>query len=75
MAAMLDWSQCSAVEPVPRTVGGAWMFKGTRVPVRALVGNTEGVARVNDFLNRFAGVMEEQVVAVLEQAEQSLVET
>lgn len=75
MAVMLGWSQCRAVEHVPRTVDGAWVFKGTRVPVRALFENPEGVARVNDFLNRFAGVMEEQVVAVLEQAEQSLVET
>lgn len=75
MAAMLGWSQCSAVEPVLRTVGGAWVFKGTRVPVRALVDPPQGEARVNDFLNRFAGVTEEQVVAVLERAEQSLVET
>jgi uncharacterized protein (DUF433 family) len=33
---MLDWSQCSAVEQVPGKVGGAWLFKGTRVPVSAI---------------------------------------
>jgi uncharacterized protein (DUF433 family) len=75
MAAMLDWSQCSAVERVPGKVSGAWVFKGTRVPVRALFENLEGGASVNDFLKWFPGVTHEQIVAVLEHAEQSLVET
>jgi uncharacterized protein (DUF433 family) len=47
---MLDWSQCTAVERVPGKVGGAWLFKGTRVPVRALFENIEGGARVDEFL-------------------------
>lgn len=75
MAAMLDWSRCRAVERIPGKVSGAWVFKGTRVPVRALFENLEGGASVNDFLKWFPGVTHEQVVAVLEQAEQSLVET
>ena len=33
--AALDWSQCPAVESVPDRVGGAWVFKGTRLPVTA----------------------------------------
>ena len=32
---MLDWSQCLAVERAPERVSGAWVFTGTRVPVRA----------------------------------------
>ena len=28
--AMLDWSQCPAVESIPDKVGGAWVFRGTR---------------------------------------------
>jgi uncharacterized protein (DUF433 family) len=75
MAPMLDWSQCSAVERVPGKVSGVWVFKGTRVPVRALFENLEGGATVNEFLKWFPGVTHEQVVAVLEQAEHSLVET
>jgi hypothetical protein len=35
-SAMLDWSQCPAVERVPGKVSGAWVFRGTRVPVKAL---------------------------------------
>jgi hypothetical protein len=31
---MLDWSQCTAVERTPGKVSGAWLFKGTRVPMK-----------------------------------------
>jgi uncharacterized protein (DUF433 family) len=69
---VLDWSQCPAVERVPGKVGGAWLFKGTRVPVRALFENLEAGARVDDFLEWFPGVTREQVELVLRHAEQSL---
>ena len=69
---MLDWSNCSAVERVPGKVSGAWLFKGTRVPVAALFENLEGGATVDDFLKWFQGVGREQVEAVLKHAEQSL---
>ena len=36
---MLDWKQCDAVEQTVGMVGGAWLFKGTRVPVKALFEN------------------------------------
>lgn len=75
MAPMLDWSLCSAVERGPGKVSGAWVFKGTRVPVRALFENLENGASANDFLKWFPGVTHEQVVAVLEHAEHSLIET
>lgn len=65
---MLDWSQCLAVERVPGKVSGAWVFKGTRVPVRALFENLEDGARVDDFLEWFPGVQREQVMAVLDHA-------
>jgi len=69
---MLDWSQCAAVERVPGKVGGAWLFKGTRVPVRALFENLENGARVDDFLEWFPGVSREQAELVLRHAERSL---
>ena len=71
---MLDWSQCQAVERQPDKVGGAWLFKGTRVPVRALFENLEAGARVDEFLEWFPGVAREQVEAVLQHAELSLTE-
>jgi len=69
---MLDWSQCLEVERVPGKVSGAWLFRGTRVPVRALFENLEDGATVGQFLEWFPGVTRQQVEAVLEFAGQSL---
>ena len=63
---MLEWSQCPAVERQPEKVSGAWLFRGTRVPVRALFENLEAGARVDDFLDWFPGVQRDQVEAVLQ---------
>ena len=57
---------------MPGKVSGAWLFKTTRVPVRALFENLEDGATVNDFLTWFPGVTREQVEAVLKHAECSL---
>jgi uncharacterized protein (DUF433 family) len=64
---MLDWSQCPAVERSPDRVSGAWVFRGTRVPVKALFENLESGARLDDFLDWFPGVAREQAEAVLER--------
>ena len=69
---MLDWSKCAAVERIAGKVSGAWLFKGTRVPVTALFENLEDGETVADFLEWFPGVTREQAEAVLEHAEQSL---
>jgi uncharacterized protein (DUF433 family) len=69
---MLDWSQCPAVERSADKVSGAWRFRDTRVPVKALFENLEAGATVEDFLDWFPGVVREQVVAVLEHAQRSL---
>ena len=69
---MLDWTACAAVERIPGRVSGAWVFSGTRVPVRALFENLESGASVNEFLEWFPGVEHEQVIAVLAHAERSL---
>jgi uncharacterized protein (DUF433 family) len=71
---MLHWSQCPAVERTPGKVSGTWVFKGTRVPVKALFENLEDGARIDDFLQWFPGVTREQVEAVLAHAEQSQIE-
>jgi uncharacterized protein (DUF433 family) len=69
---MLDWSTCPAVERIPGKVGGAWLFKGTRVPVTALFENLEDGAGIADFLTWFPGVGRDQVEQVLRHAERSL---
>lgn len=69
---MRDWSQCTAVERRLDTVSGAWLFRGTRVPVKALFENLEDGATIGEFLNWFPGVSREQAEAVLEFASASL---
>ena len=74
MISMLDWADCAGVERHEDKVGGAWVFKGTRVPVRALFENLEAGATVDQFLEWFPGITRDQVGSVLEHAEQSLAE-
>ena len=69
---MNDWHDCQAVERDPQRVSGAWIFRGTRVPVRALFENLEDGATVDDFLEWFPGVQRAQAEAVLKYAESSL---
>ncbi len=69
---MIDWSACPAVERDPERVSGAWVFRGTRVPVTALFQNLEDGAHVLDFTNWFPGVTLAQVRAVLEYTTRSL---
>ena len=69
---MNDWLDCQAVERDPERVSGAWVFRGTRVPVRALFENLEDGATVDDFLEWFPGVQRAQAEAVLKHAGSSL---
>jgi uncharacterized protein (DUF433 family) len=69
---MIDWSTCPAVERNPERVSGAWVFRGTRVPVAALFENLEDGAQVSDFVQWFPGVSAEQVRVVLEHTAASL---
>jgi uncharacterized protein (DUF433 family) len=69
---MIDWSACPAVQRESERMSGAWVFKGTRVPVAALFENLEGGASVSQFVEWFPGVRIEQVRAVLEHAARSL---
>ena len=68
--AVLDWSQCSAVESIPGKVSGAWVFKGTRVPVATVIENLEDLS-IDEVIEQF-DVTREQVAAVLEFVAQSL---
>ena len=61
---MIEWNDCPAVERTPEKVSGAWVFQGTRIPVRALFENIEDGASVDDFLEWFPGVSRAQIDAV-----------
>jgi len=68
---MIDRSTCSAVERDPARLSGAWVFRGTRVPVAALFENLEGGALVSEFVQWFPGVTVDQARAVLDHAARS----
>ena len=50
---VLDWSPCPAVERVPGKVSGAWLLRGTRMPVATIFGNLEAGANIDDILKWF----------------------
>jgi uncharacterized protein (DUF433 family) len=52
-------------------MSGAWVFKGTRVPIAALFENLEDDASVQQFVEWFPGVSLDQARAVLEHAARS----
>jgi uncharacterized protein (DUF433 family) len=72
--AMLDWNQCQVVERGRVRSKPIWRFKGTQVSATLLFENLEDGATINDFLEWYPGVTREQVLAVLEFAERSLVD-
>lgn len=62
--ATLDWSQCPAVESVPGKRSGAWVFRGTRIPVSTVFENLQDMG-IDELVEEF-GVTREQVQAVLQ---------
>jgi uncharacterized protein (DUF433 family) len=68
---MIYWTTCQAVERDPERMSGAWLFRGSRVPISTLFENLEDGAWVTDFVEWFQGVTLEQVQAVLHHAARS----
>lgn len=68
---MIDWTSCPAVEINPELVSGAWVFRGTRVPVVALFENLEDGITINEFVELFPGVALVHARSVLEHAAKS----
>jgi uncharacterized protein (DUF433 family) len=60
------------VESIPGKVSGAWVLKGTRMPVSAIFENLEAGASVDDIMQWYDGLNREQVKAVIEFAVRSL---
>lgn len=70
--ARLEWSQCPAVESVPEKLSGAWVLRGTRMPVAVIFENLEEGANIDDIIERYDGVDRDQVKAVIDFAARSL---
>ena len=72
---MSDWSSCTAVERSPNKVSGTWVFRGTRVPFKALTDYLEHERSLGEFLEDFPSVTREDAIAALEEARASLTAT
>ena len=67
MSAVQDhWEASPEVERDPQKLSGAWVFRGTRVPVSALFENLREGATVQEFLEWFPAVHRSQVESVLD---------
>ena len=70
--ANIDWSKCEAAESVPGKLSGAWVLRGTRMPVSAIFENLATGASIDDLMEWYEGLDREQVKAVIEFAARSL---
>ncbi len=57
----------------PEILSGEPVFRGTRVPFRALVDYLEGGDTLDTFLTDFPGVTRENAIAALEEAKALLI--
>jgi len=62
---VIDWSRCDVLESKPETQGGAWVFRGTRVTVTAVLRNL-GELSVAEMAEEFPTVSKEEIAAVLD---------
>ena len=58
----------SVIYSDPEILSGTPVFRGTRVPFRALIDYLEGGHALGEFLDDFPTVTREQAVAALEEA-------
>jgi len=65
-------SSMTVIDRSPEILGGAPVFRGTRVPVQTLLDYLEADARIDDFLVDFPTVSREKAIALLELARESL---
>lgn len=63
--AALDWSQCPAVESIPGKVSGAWVFKGTRLPVATVIENLEDLS-IDEVIEQFDVTAGTELIANVE---------
>ena len=61
----------SAIIRDPNILGGEPIFRGTRVPLKALTDYFEGGATLDEFLEQYPSVAREIAIAAIEEARTS----
>ena len=64
--------QSSTIHSDPEILGGTVVFVGTRVPLGSLIAYLGGGHPLDEFLDDFPSVTREQVLAVVDEAEEVL---
>jgi uncharacterized protein (DUF433 family) len=72
MAATLKPQLHEIVWVDPNRMSGEPCFKGTRVPIQALIDHIEGNSTIEEFLQGFPSVTREQAIGFIELASESL---
>jgi uncharacterized protein (DUF433 family) len=69
--APLDWFHCPAVESIPGKVSGAWLLRGTRMPVKTIFENLEAGMSIEEVMKQFP-VTREQIDSLMSFVARSL---
>ena len=66
---MIDLAECPALERVPGKVSGAWLLRGTRLPLSAVLENLKSGASIDEISDWFEveKVIVEEVLEFLAQ--------
>ena len=66
---MSHWDSCDAIERHSDKVSGAWIFKGTRLPVASLFDAFKDSPTIDEFIRDFGAVTREQIEAVVKMVD------
>jgi uncharacterized protein (DUF433 family) len=69
-AAMIDWSHSPDAERIPGKVSGAWLVKGTRLPVDAILANADDYTPEEIATEIFQGITPEVARRIIAFARQ-----
>ena len=67
---IINWAACPVLESVPGKMGGAWVFRGTRVPYTVVLNNISDMS-VNEIVEDFPSLRRDQIITFLDFVAQS----
>jgi uncharacterized protein (DUF433 family) len=65
---MIDWTECEVVERSPEKLAGAWVVRGTRIPVATILANAADGHDASELTLMFPGLAEGDARRVIEFA-------
>lgn len=61
---IINWAACPVLESDPEKLSGAWVFRGTRVPISIVLENL-GDMSVNEIVQEYPTVRRDQITDLL----------